>query len=96
MFKVYKSSKNKSFFSKPVETIVEKVETVKNDNEPYFSIVGEKIDHQHGLIMQYDWNDAFIKYLKNAGYNGVDDDIIVEKWLRSVFYDIAKRTAEEF
>lgn len=96
MFKVYKSQNNKSFFEKPIVKNDPIISTSSNNDEPYFSIIGEKIDPEQGLIMEYDWNDAFIKYLKRAGYHGVDDDIIVEKWLKSVFYDIAKRTAEDF
>lgn len=57
----------------------------KNDNQPWVQVIGEHISEEHGIKIELDWNDAFIKYLKKNGYTGVSEEAIVQKWLTHLY-----------
>lgn len=52
--------------------------------EPWVEVVGEKMDKEGMIELQLDWNTAFIHYLKQHGFRGQTDDIIVQQWLISL------------
>jgi hypothetical protein len=55
--------------------------------EPWVGIVGSEFDKKNGpngLSIEMDWNDAFVQMLKQTGYNGETDEIIVEQWFEDV------------
>jgi hypothetical protein len=41
---------------------------------------------------ELDYNDEFVSFLKNHGYNGLTDEMVVEKWLN----DVCRSVAEDF
>lgn len=60
------------------------------NNEPYFSVVSEK--YNEGKIeFELDWNEIFIKKLKEEGYEGYTDQQMVDLY----FKEICKQVAEE-
>ena len=69
----------KTWFKKPV------------DEEPRIEIIGSDYDPENGIKMTMDWNDAFIKQLKQSGYSGTSDEAVVQKWLQQVSQQVANR-----
>ena len=67
----------------------------KKIKEPYVSIIGEHIDPENGIELALDWNDEFIKYLKHHGYVGTSDELIVQKWLQSLYEDMSLKMGEK-
>lgn len=59
--------------------------TNKKSNQPWVTILGESIDEEKGLRIEMDWNDAFIKYLRQNGYTGANDDAVVSNWLAQLY-----------
>jgi hypothetical protein len=66
----------------------------KKTKEPYVSIIGENIDPENGIEIALDWNAEFIKYLKQHGYTGTSDELIVQKWLQSLYNDMSTKLGE--
>jgi hypothetical protein len=62
-----------------------------NSTEPEVAIVSSGLDPARGIKLELDWNDAFIQYLKGSGFDGVDDETIVQKWLATIYKDLALR-----
>ena len=38
--------------------------------------------------IEMDWNDAFIKYLRQHGFRGANEEILVQQWLASIHKEI--------
>lgn len=55
----------------------------RESDEFYLEIVSEEVT-EDGVKLKLDWNDACIKYLKNAGIDGPTDEIIVYKYLSAL------------
>lgn len=64
-------------------------ERYKNSTTPWVEIVGEEIDPDKGIRIKLDWNDAFIKHLKDNNFQGSDEVGIVQKWLANIAYQVA-------
>lgn len=60
-------------------------EDKKKSKEPWVQVIGEDIDPERGIKIELDWNDAFVKYLKQNGYTGTSDEAIVQKWLAHMY-----------
>lgn len=52
--------------------------------EPYVEIIETTHDPEHGFKFKLDWNDEFVEYLKENGYSGDTDELIVEKWMQNI------------
>jgi hypothetical protein len=75
------------------------LEAIKAGEEPWVNITGIVRDPDRGIKIELDWNDTFIKYLKENGIEGPSDDIIVQRWLElisaQVSTDLAIMDAEK-
>ena len=60
-------------------------------DEPYVEIIGEKFDSEGGVGLRLDWNQAFVKYLKDNGFSGPTDEAIVDNWVTSLGRQAADR-----
>lgn len=73
------------------KVIVKETGVDYKSDEPQVAIVSSGLDPSRGIKLELDWNDAFIRYLKAAGFEGPDDDTIVQKWLATIYKDLAMR-----
>lgn len=56
------------------------VERMKASSEPWVDIL-MWVETPTGVKYQLDWNDAFIKTLREQGVAGIDDDTVVQRWV---------------
>ena len=63
----------------------------QNSNEPWVEMKSIETDPEHGIRLELDWNDAFVQYLRQAGYTGRDEETIVRKWLASIMPTIGEQ-----
>jgi len=70
-------------------------EKMMSSNEPWIEIMSSEHDPENGIKLHIEWNDAFIKYAKSAGINGVDDDAIVQKYLAGIWRDVDRKEQYE-
>ena len=85
------------------ESESDRIKRMKQSSEPWIEIVGEAtVDegsiNEAAIEMKFEWNDAFITYLKvNGGYSGASDEQIVHKWLRDLYRSqVVKTIGAEF
>lgn len=56
----------------------------KHSAEPWVSVVGDIEEGSNGLKLDVDWNDAFIKYLRQNGMTGTRDEDVVAHWITTL------------
>lgn len=56
--------------------------------EPWVEIKSDKVDPIKGLVIELDWNDAFIQYLKENDITGRDPEAAVQKWVAMLYQNI--------
>ena len=61
-----------------------KVAEIKD--EPYVNVLKLDVNPENAKAgyMELDWNDKFVEFLHNNGYEGKDDEAIVNKWFNDV------------
>ncbi len=65
-------------------------EEKKKSSEPWVEIMSENYDEdEKQVVMNLDWNQAFIKMLRQNGFTGRDDHEIVDRWFKTVSESIA-------
>lgn len=65
-------------------------ENKKNSDEPWVDIESERFDPESKQVaIRLDWNNAFIKMLRQNGYTGKDEQELVDKWFKQLSEDIA-------
>lgn len=70
-------------------------ETTEDDDETgQVSLKGIYHDEDKGIRIELDWNKKFIKYLKKNGFDGFDEEEIVQKWLAFLLKDIEKNIGD--
>lgn len=81
------SSKKKS----PKEIATEK-------GEPYIEVITLDIDANNPSqgAFELEWNEFFVKELRDAGYQGTTDEDVVDIWFQSVCRNVAMAEWEEY
>lgn len=66
-------------------------ETFTDTGLPRFIMTGS-VDQEEdqGVLMELNWNDAFVKSLQQSGVKGETDEMVVHRWLTSIAMSIAK------
>lgn len=68
--------------------------------EPWFTILhaeyGMNSDGRHNFAFELDWNDAFVNELRSAGWDGTNDNNIVDQWFSMVCKQVFSDSPEEF
>lgn len=73
----------------------EKAAEQKNSNEPWVDVRSAEFNTERGVQIELDWNDAFISYLKENGFKGKTELLIVQRWLILLYGDMITRLEEE-
>lgn len=72
-------------------------EIATEKGEPYVSVLSVDIDKKNlsNGSFELDWNDAFIKELRSAGYPGKTDEDVVDLWFRNICRNVLAETYEQ-
>ena len=72
-------------------------EIATEKGEPYISVLSVDIDKKNlsNGSFELDWNDAFIKDLRAAGYPGKTDEDVVDLWFRGICRNVLAETYEQ-
>lgn len=70
-------------------------EAKKNSDEPWVDVHSAEFTVERGVQIELDWNPAFIGYLKENGFKGKNEQIIVQKWLVLLYGDLITRLEED-
>lgn len=62
----------------------------RESDEPWVDIKAIVHDPEKGVKIELDWNDAFVIYLKQNGYTGVNDESIIQKYIITLTRDIVE------
>ena len=67
------------------------------DSEPYVDIVKVELDADNPSYgsFELDWNEHFVKKLRDLGYPGDSDEVVVDLWFQSVCRNILMETYEQ-
>ena len=66
----------------------------RNSINPRVEIIGEVTDPHKGVGIELDWNDAFVKYLRDNGYTGASDEAVVQYYITHLMQNISERMKE--
>ncbi len=69
---------------------------MKESDDPWVEFVGDVRDTVQGQRLQMEWNDAFIKYLKDSGIAGADEEQIVQKYISLVMRDMNDKMEKRY
>jgi hypothetical protein len=64
-----------------VEELSEKEVEMRDSPEPWFDMVMFGHDPEKGAKIQTEWNNAFIKYLRELGFRGQDEEQMVQHYI---------------
>lgn len=80
----------------PSEEYEKKKQTIKK--EPYIAVVEMSFDPNKPSngYFELDWNEYFVQQLKDAGYVGQTDDLVVKQWFDTLCCEIAKENGATF
>lgn len=70
-------------------------EAKRSGTEPWIEIKSADFDTVKGIHIELDWNVAFVQYLKDSGFKGRDDEVIVQKWLAFLYEDLIGRLEQK-
>jgi len=70
------------------------VDIMMKSDEPWVDFVGNVRDTEQGQRLQMNWNDAFIKFLREIGITGIDEEQLVQKYITALLYDMTERNKE--
>lgn len=73
----------------------EEAAKMKASAEPWVEIKGIVQDPARGIKIELDWNDAFVKYLRQNGYTGADDDTVIQRYIAVLSKQVADDMAED-
>jgi hypothetical protein len=73
----------------------QKQDSRENSSVPWVEITGEEIDPNKGIKIELDWNSAFIKYLRDNGFDGADDETVVGKWMVTLYGQMISSLTED-
>ncbi len=68
---------------------------MKASDEPWVTIKGMIHDPKKGIRIELDWNDAFVKHLRNNGYKGVGDDAVIQRYIAVMAKQVAEDMSED-
>lgn len=73
---------------------VDAIKAKKEGTEPWVEITSSKYDEVKGIMIELDWNDAFILHLRESGMEGKDEDVLVQRWIALLYEDLISNLEE--
>lgn len=69
----------------------------KESNEPWVNVVSTNFDEGNPKqgFMELEWNQAFIEFLREHGYQGSKEEEVVDKWFTDLCKNIGAQLDEE-
>ena len=67
----------------------------RHSDKPYIEIISEGIDPMGRVRMEFDWNPAFIRELRDNGFRGDTEEDIVHNWFTTITISRAADFLEE-
>lgn len=71
------------------------INKMKTSPSPWVEVKGIVHDPKMGVRIELDWNEAFIKHLRDNGYTGADDDTVIHRYVAELSYLIANDMEEQ-
>ena len=68
---------------------------MKASEEPWVEIKGIVQDPERGIKIDLDWNDAFVKHVRQNGYTGVDDNSVIQRYVAVLAKQVAEDMADD-
>jgi hypothetical protein len=63
-------------------------EAKRKSSEPWVDITSERHHEDGRFEIEMDWNDAFIKMLRQHGFRGANEEVLVQQWLASIHKEV--------
>ena len=63
--------------------------------DPWIEITGDEIDPIKGMVIECDWNPAFIQFLKENGITAKDENVAVQKYIAMLYEDIVNKMEQQ-
>ena len=60
----------------------------KISRTPWFELISMGIDHDGFVKVEMDWNNAFIKQLRENGYDGYDEQDVIQKYIITLLQNV--------
>jgi hypothetical protein len=91
-----KPRKSKAKSDATEKSNLDKIAATKN-GQPYVQVLGIELDAKNPRYGSFtiDWNEYFIIDLKKAGYEGKDDQTIVDRWFSDICRHVVLETYEQ-
>jgi hypothetical protein len=72
-------------------------EVATQRKEPYINIISFELNpaNPNQGSFELDWNVYFIEFLRKSGYQGRDDEQIVDQWFQSICRHVVLETYEQ-
>ena len=69
----------------------------KDGAEPWIDVLNVKLDADNPSqgFFELDWNDPFVAMLRENGYEGDEDELIVDKWFSDLCKTIVREEIED-
>lgn len=90
VFDMFDTIKNLFSSKKKTESTLTAKEIATAKKEPYIVVVETKVDPDNPAngYFELDWNSYFVDDLRKAGYNGITEEEIVDKWFKALCQNI--------
>ena len=81
----------------PKTTSKPKKVSPKDSKEPWVDVIQVKLDKDNPSngYFELDWNNAFVIMLRDNGYEGSEDEMIVDKWFGDLCKTIVREEIED-
>lgn len=63
---------------------------MKSSPEPWMELVAISADARGEIKIELDWNDAFVKQLRDNGFTGPDDETVMQRYVAVLARDVAE------
>lgn len=73
-----------------VESSLTEKEMATAKKEPFIQVIDTQFDPKNPAngFFELDWNSYFIDELKKAGYTGITDEELVDKWFKAICQNV--------